>query len=239
VEEAAIAMSQLSGRGEEVSSITSVISEIAQKTNLLALNAAIIAAQAGEQGRSFAVVAEEIRELSQQTGRSSAAITRLIRDMQSGMVQVVEHIGNTQKLVDNGFDKGRGANLALGQILDTAGKAMEMAQRIRQASCEVSSSTEFVTRSIEELGDMTEQVSAASREQAQGARSIVRSIEDIRQMTEDMVRATLQQRKNSDEIECTVDSVNEMALRIFTTMEKRREQSQNVIGRLKQMQETG
>jgi len=238
VDEAAIAMSKLSGRGEEVSNITSVITEIAQKTNLLALNAAIIAAQAGEQGRSFAVVAEEIRELSQQTGRSSSAIAGLIRDMQNGMIQVVEHIGNTQKLVDNGFDKGKGADAALNQILNTAGQAMEMAQRIRQATREVSSSAEFVTRSIEELGEMTEQVSTASREQAQGSRSIVRSIEDVRHMTEDMVNATVQQRKNSDSIESAVGSVSEMASRIFNDMEKRREQSQNVIDRLRQMRET-
>ncbi len=238
VDEAAIAMGKLSGLGEEVSTITSVITEIAQKTNLLALNAAIIAAQAGEQGRSFAVVADEIRELSQQTGRSSAAIAGLIRDMQSGMTRVVEHIGNTQKLVDNGFDKGRGADVALSQILDTAGQAMEMAQHIRQATREVSASAEFVTRSIEELGELTDQVSTASREQAQGSRSIVRSIEDVRHMTEDMVSATTQQRKNSDSIDAAVDSVSEMAMRIFDDMEKRREQSQNVIGRLKQMKET-
>ncbi|WP_020676334.1 methyl-accepting chemotaxis protein [Geopsychrobacter electrodiphilus] len=237
VEEAATAMSKLSGLGSEVSSITSVISDIAQKTNLLALNAAIIAAQAGEQGRSFAVVAEEIRELSQQSGRSSAAIAGLIRDMQNGMIQVVTQIGNTQKLVDNGFDKGRGADMALGQILDTAGQAMEMALRIRQATREVSTSAEFVTRSIEELGNMTEQVSSASREQAQGARSIVRAIEDVRHMTEGMVDATLQQRQNSDAIEGAVDSVSELAMLIFNDMEKRRDQSRNVIDRLKQIQE--
>ena len=238
VEEAAIAMGDLAGRGSEVDSITTVITEIAQKTNLLALNAAIIAAQAGEHGRSFAVVADEIRDLSQQTARSSAAIADLIRGMQNSMVQVVEQISNTQKLVDNGFDKGRGADAALSQIMDTAGQAMEMAQRIRQATREVSSSAEFVTRSIEELGEMTEQVSTASNEQAQGSRSIVRSIEDVRHMTEDMVGATLQQRRNSDAIEIAVDSVSEMGMRIFNDMDKRRTQSQNVIDRLKQMKET-
>ncbi len=238
VEEAATAMEHLSGRGDEVNNITAVITEFAQKTNLLALNAAIIAAQAGEQGRSFAVVAEEIRNLSQQTAGSSAAIANLIRDMQSGMVQVVEHIDNTQRLVDNGFDKGRGADAALGQILETAGQAMDMALRIRQSTREVSTSAEFVTRSIEELGEMTDQVSSASREQIQGTRSIVRSIEDVRHMAEDMAGATLQQRRNSEVIENAVDSVSDMALKIFSSMEERREQSQIVIGRLQQLKES-
>ncbi len=238
VEEAATAMEHLSGRGDEVSSITTVITEFAQKTNLLALNAAIIAAQAGEHGRSFAVVAEEIRELSQQTAGSSAAIARLVRDMQAGMIQVVNHIDNTQKLVDNGFDKGRGADAALGQILETAAQAMDMALRIRKSTREVSTSAEFVTHSIEELGEMTEQVSTASREQIQGTRSIVRSIEDVRQMAEDMAGATMQQSKNSEIIENAVDSVSDMANKIFVSMEKRRKQSQTVISRLQQLKET-
>ena len=238
VEEAAAAVGRLSERGDEVSNITSLITEIAQKTNLLALNAAIIAAQAGEQGRSFAVVAEEIRRLSQQTAHSTEAIAGLIRDMQNGMNQVVDHIENTRKLVDNGVDKGRGADMALSEIVGTVKEAMGMAQKIRQATREVSSSAEFVTRSIEELGDMTEQVSTATREQVQGTRSIVRSIEDVRHMAEDMASATLQQRKNSETIEATVDSVSEMAFRIFRSMENRREQSKNVIQRLKQVKDS-
>lgn len=238
VDEAASAMDKLSGRGDEVSNITTVITEIAQKTNLLALNAAIIAAQAGEQGRSFAVVAEEIRDLSQQSARSADAIAKLIRDMQNGMTEVVAHIDNTGKLVENGYNKGKGADDALGQILETAGSAMEMAQRIRQATREVSASAEFVTRSIEELGEMTDQISGASREQAQGTRSIVHSIEDVRRMTEDMARATLQQNKNSEDIENNVASVSEMASRIFITMEKRRKQSHEVISRLQQMKDS-
>lgn len=238
VAEAADAMGRLSGRGNEVSTISSVITEIARKTNLLALNAAIIAAQAGEQGRSFAVVAEEIRELSHQTARSSEAISGLIRDMQVGMTQVVTQIDNTQKLVDTGFEKGRGADAALGQILESAAQAMDMAQRIRQATREVSSSAEFVTHSIEELGQMTDQVSTASREQVLSTRSIVRSIEDVRRMAEDMANITSSQLKNTDAIESAVDSVSEMALRIFTSIENRRRQSLTVITRLQQMKES-
>jgi len=238
VAEAADAMGRLSSRGNEVSTISSVITEIARKTNLLALNAAIIAAQAGEQGRSFAVVAEEIRELSHETARSSEAITGLIRDMQTGMTQVVTQIDTTQKLVDNGFDKGRGADAALEQILTSAAHAMDMAQRIRQATREVSSSAEFVTHSIEELGQMTDQVSSASREQVLSTRSIVRSIEDVRHMAEDMARITASQLKSTGAIETAVESVSEMALRIFTSMEKRRRQSLTVIARLQQMKES-
>jgi len=85
---------------------------------------------------------------------------------------------------------------------------------------------------------MTDQVSSASREQVLSTRSIVRSIEDVRHMAEDMARITASQLKSTGAIETAVESVSEMALRIFTSMEKRRRQSLTVIARLQQMKES-
>jgi methyl-accepting chemotaxis protein len=228
----------LSLRGEEISTITTVITEIAQKTNLLALNAAIIAAQAGEQGRSFAVVAEEIRGLSQKTAHSSEAIAQLIRDMHSNTTEVVSQVRNVETLVEQGVVLGGKTEKSLSQILESATAAKNMAQNIRHATREVSRSAEFVTQSIEELGEMTEQVSTASREQAQGTHGIVRSIEDIREMADEMADVAIQQRQDSRDIETAVESVADMADRIFDEMDARSEQSRMVINQLKQFKET-
>ena len=238
VAEAARTIEQLSQKGTEVSSITTVITEIAQKTNLLALNAAIIAAQAGDQGRSFAVVAEEIRGLSQKTAHSSAAIAQLIRDMQMNTSSVVKQVRNAQTLVTQGVTLGQNTEGALGQILTSATSAMDMARSIRHATREVSRSAEFVTQSIEELGEMTDQVSTASREQASGTHGIVRSIEEIQDMADEVASVAIQQRQDSRDIEVAVESVAEMANRIFDEMEARSKQSQHVIAQLKQFQET-
>ena len=235
---AARTIEQLSQKGTEVSSITTVITEIAQKTNLLALNAAIIAAQAGDQGRSFAVVAEEIRGLSQKTAHSSAAIAQLIRDMQMNTASVVKQVRNAQTLVTQGVTLGQNTEGALGQILTSATSAMDMARSIRNATREVSRSAEFVTQSIEELGDMTDQVSTASREQASGTHGIVRSIEEIQDMADEVANVAIQQRQDSRDIEVAVESVADMANRIFDEMEARSKQSQYVIAQLKQFQET-
>lgn len=238
VAQAAKTIDQLSTRGEEISTITTVITEIAQKTNLLALNAAIIAAQAGEQGRSFAVVAEEIRGLSQKTAHSSEAIARLIRDMHSNTSEVVSQVRNVEALVAQGVTLGGKTEKSLSQILSSATSAKNMAQNIRHATREVSRSAEFVTQSIEELGEMTEQVSTASREQAQGTHGIVRSIEDIRDMADEMANVAIQQRQDSRDIETAVESVADMANRIFGEMDARSEQSRQVINQLRQFKET-
>jgi methyl-accepting chemotaxis protein len=238
VSEAAKTINQLSQRGEEVSTITTVITEIAQKTNLLALNAAIIAAQAGEQGRSFAVVAEEIRGLSQKTAHSSEAIAQLIKDMHANTAEVVTQVRNVEALVSQGVSLGGKTEKSLNQILQSSTSAKDMALNIRQATREVSRSAEFVTHSIEELGEMTEQVSTASREQAQGTHGIVRSIEDIREMADDMANIAIQQRQDTRDIETAVESVADMADMIFDEMDARSEQSRLVINQLNQFKAT-
>jgi methyl-accepting chemotaxis protein len=238
VAEAARTIDELSTKGDEISTITTVITEIAQKTNLLALNAAIIAAQAGEQGRSFAVVAEEIRGLSQKTAHSSAAIAQLIRDMHKHTAEVVGQVRKAQDLVALGVDLGSKTDQSLNQILASATSAMDMAHSIRNATREVSRSAEFVTHSIEELGEMTDQVSTASRGQAQETHGIVRSIEEIRDMADEMASVAIQQRQDSHDIETAVASVANMAERIFSEMDARSDQSRSVINQLKQIKET-
>ncbi|NOY12182.1 MAG: GAF domain-containing protein [Deltaproteobacteria bacterium] len=238
VTRAAKSIDQLSLRGEEISTITTVITEIAQKTNLLALNAAIIAAQAGEQGHSFAVVAEEIRGLSQKTAFSSAAIAQIIRDMHKDTADAVSQVRNVESLVGQGGALGGKTDASLSQILASATAAKDMALSIRHATREVSRSAEFVTQSIEELGEMTEQVSTASHEQAQGTHGIVRSIEDIREMADEMAHVAIQQRQNSRDIEAAVESVADMAEQIFNEMDARSEQSRLVINQLNQFKET-
>ncbi len=232
VEKATVAIGRLAEKGEEIGSITTVINEITQKTNLLALNAAIIAAQAGEHGRSFAVVAEEVRNLSQEAARSTSAITQIIEESQVYTRETVEHIGITRQLVQDGVGLGEKMAASLQQILDSAVLAMEMAHSIRKATQEVSASVESVSVSIEELGEMSSHVSLASREQAQGTRSIVKSVEELKAMAVELVRSAEKQKHNTRDIEKAVAGVSEMARRIFAEMEERQKGSQEVIERL-------
>ncbi len=235
VEVAGTAIGRLSMKGDEIGSITEVISEITQKTNLLALNAAIIAAQAGEHGKSFGVVADEVRNLSQETSFSTGAIAQIIDEIRTFTDESVEHIGRTRQLAKEGIALGEGMETALRQILNSSSMAMEMSRDIRKATQEISRSVDSVSRSIEELGEMTAQVSVASREQAQGTRSIVKSVEDVKNMADDMVNATLKQRRNTAEIETAVGAVSSIVQRIFKEMEERRVGSRELIEKLERL----
>lgn len=223
---------QLSNKGNEIGHITSVITDLTQKTSLLALNAAIIASQAGEHGRSFAVVADEIRTLARESATSTEEINQIIEEIQGFTKATVNHIGSTRKLVDEGVAQGEEMAQALHQILDSSVDAMDMAHDIRKSNQEISSAVESVTRSIEELGDMSAQVSKASREEALGAKSIVVAIEHVKTMTEDMVAATDRQVASAHQIDTAVDRVADLANRIFDEMDERRAGSRQVIENL-------
>jgi methyl-accepting chemotaxis protein len=237
VEQAESAIDRLSRKSEEVGTITSVITGLTQKTSLLALNASIIAAQAGEHGRSFAVVADEVRALAQEAASSTDQINRIIEEIQSFTQETVSHIEQTRRLVDDGMGRGEEMAKSLQQIFDSSVQAMEMAHDIRRATQEISSSVDAISRSTEELGEMSSKVSLASREEAQGARSIVKSVEDVQAMTLDMVAATRKQVENSSQIMSSVEQVSTMASRIFDEVEARRQASLAVVEDLRQMKE--
>ncbi len=237
IEHAGGVISHLSERGEEVGIITSVVTDLTQKTSLLALNAAIIAAQAGEHGRSFAVVADEVRALAQESAMSTDRINQIIEEIQRYTRETVELINSTTRLVKQGMEQGVEMADVLAQILDSSHQAMEMAHDIRKSTQEISESVVGVSNSIEELGEMSSQVSRASREEANGAKSIVAAVEEVRAMADDMVNATSQQTDNTRQIETSVDRVSDMAQRIFDEMDDRRKGSLQVIDDLRRLKE--
>lgn len=237
VEQAEGVITNLSSKGEEVGTITSVVTELTQKTSLLALNAAIIAAQAGEHGRSFAVVADEVRSLAQEAASSTDQINQIIEEIQKYTGETVDHIRRTHQLVDEGMQQGEEMADVLSQILGSSQQAMEMASDIRKSNQEISQSVVGVSNSIEQLGEMSSQVSRASREEANGARSIVAAVEEVRSMTDDMVSATSRQSENTRQIESSVDRVSDMAQRIFDEMDDRRKGSLQVIEDLRRLKE--
>jgi methyl-accepting chemotaxis protein len=239
VDEASSAIGSLAEKSARIDSITEAINGITQKTNLLALNAAIIAAQAGEHGRSFAVVADEVRSLSLEAADSTGAIARIVDEIRECTRQTVDQIGRTRQLVADGIGRGEGMEQSLRQILESATASMAMTHEIRKATREVAHSVETVTRSIEELGEMSAHVSLASREQAAGTRSIVASVEQVKGMVEEMVAATDEQRRNTSNIESAVDLVSDMAKRIFDEMEERKQGSREVIERLERLKRVG
>ena len=223
------AITRLSKNSSRIESIISVINDITKRTNLLALNASIIAAQAGEYGKSFGVVADEIRNLSLQTGHSTSEITSIIEEIMSESKTAANNITATKSLVQRGVDLGHSTGETLKAIYDRSLCSMDMTQQIKLATEEQVISVHMVSRSMDDISSMTSQIFSASTDQAKATRSIARSIETIKDMAHEMVRSTSRQVEDGRKIRYTVESVSEMVKEMFDNMEKRRLQGTEVI----------
>lgn len=229
------AIQRLAENSTRIENIVNVINDITKRTNLLALNASIIAAQAGEYGKSFGVVADEIRNLSLQTGHSTGEITSIIEEIMSESKTAANNIGTTKDLVHRGVELGHTTGESLKAIFDSSDCSLEMTRQIKQATQEQVVSVQLVARSMEEISSMTSQIFAASTDQSKATKSIARSIDTIKDMTHEMVHSTTRQVDDGKLIRCNVESVSVMVAEMFDNMEMRRAQSAEVVKELEQM----
>ena len=168
------AMGQLKRESDKIGSVLDVIKSVAQQTNLLALNAAIEAARAGEAGRGFAVVADEVRSLAQRTQKSTEEIEELIVGLQSGTQQVATIMDNSRGLTDSSVELTRRAGAALGNITRTVSTIQAMNSQIATAAEQQSAVAEEINRSVLNVRDVSEQTSSASEETAASSAELAR-----------------------------------------------------------------
>ncbi|HPT49996.1 MAG TPA: methyl-accepting chemotaxis protein [Accumulibacter sp.] len=165
-------INDLDASSEQISSIISVIKEVADQTNLLALNAAIEAARAGEQGRGFAVVADEVRKLAERTSASTQEIATKINAIRSVSN---EASGSMVKAVDQvvqGVTQAREASEAIRRIGEGSRKTIDMIQEITSSLREQRQTSEMITRNIESVAEMAEKSHCAAQETADAARNL-------------------------------------------------------------------
>ncbi len=157
VQHSSAQVADLGQHSEHISSIIGVIQGIADQTNLLALNAAIEAARAGEQGRGFAVVADEVRLLAQNTGKSTKEIAGMIEKIQAGVRETVETMRNGVEEVNQGVTMAGTAGQAIIEIRDSSSKVLHVVDQISFALREQTAASQDVARSVERSAQMAEQ----------------------------------------------------------------------------------
>ncbi|HRP97204.1 MAG TPA: methyl-accepting chemotaxis protein [Rhodocyclaceae bacterium] len=163
VDQASEKIQQLVARADEIGSIAHVIKEIAAQTNLLALNAAIEAARAGEQGRGFAVVADEVRGLAERTAQATVQIEQMVGSIQTETQAAVTEMARVAQRVQAGVGMVRGAAESLGEIRGGTEVALARIRDVSNATTEQSAASTSIAQRVEHIAQMVEETSVSMR----------------------------------------------------------------------------
>jgi methyl-accepting chemotaxis protein len=212
----------------QISQILNVIEEVANRTNLLSLNAAIIAAQAGEQGAGFTVVANEIRELAERTRGSTKEIGTIIKAVQGGSRQAVQKMHEGVTRVTDNVKLAQDAAQSLGKIVDSATRSFDMATRISRALSEQSVASGRLHEVTSRMSDHIAEINRATREQARGTQLMAQESERVRDIAAQVKNATEEQSMAGKGITVALEKIADDARAMRDLLERQLQETDRI-----------
>jgi methyl-accepting chemotaxis protein len=203
-------VSRLAVKSQSIDEIIQVISGVAEQTSLLSLNAAIIAAQAGEHGKAFSVVAEQVSALADRTHRSAREIAELIEAVQEDTNAAVGAVEEGSARVASGVQRSKLAGRVLNQIIDKVENSTNRVREIVEATAGQSNDLARVDTAVREVQEVVSQINQATHDQNAATKEIAAAVENIRSLGTAVRQSTEEQRRGSGLISRAANSMTEM-----------------------------
>ncbi len=237
IQETADVMAHLAEASRNIDRVVKIINEINDKTKLLALNAAIIAAQAGEHGRSFAVVAHEIQNLSERTTASTGEISRIVRRIQEQAELATGAVARGQEATARSVELAERAGASLQHILEKARAASRMNQSILKATEEQARGSRSVTDSMRQVNAMVSHIRQAVQEHRTSGDLVSQSTDVMRNLTEQVKLATAEQAEVSRYISEAVAAIDKNLQDILNALARERQETGRILEHLRNLKE--
>jgi methyl-accepting chemotaxis protein len=219
----------------QISQILNVIEEITSKTNLLALNAAIIAAQAGEHGLGFTVVADEIRQLAERTRGSTKEISAIVKAVQGGSKQAAAKMKEGVKRVEASVRLADDASASLTKIVSSASQSYEMATKISRALEDQAKASRHLHEVTSRMSDHIAEINRGSREQARGTQLLAQEAERVREIAGQVKNATDEQSQAGRGISSALEKIAEDARAMRDSLDRQLRETDRIADASKTM----